>query len=212
VDFGRSETEELGPQGTTVLSSVRDRYYRIDASYTHRPLRVVSEFWLRLGVVRGESPVPYTATGLGGEPLGQRKSVGLNYAAPGVRFRFTDWLFFDAEGLASVTEIGFSTGASGALLMGNPYGTRLVVGAETIAVFGTRFYSRMELGLYSRLRIAPIIEVTNMPHANQYGVRLLGELLVDLGQGLGLSVRGGYQARKFDSGGPGVGAGLSYEL
>jgi hypothetical protein len=212
VDFGRSETEELGPQGTPVTRSVRDRYYRIDGSYTHRPLRVISEFWLRLGVVRGESPVPYTATGLGGEPLGERKTVGLNYGAPGVRFRFADWLFMDSEVLASVTEVGFSAGAGGALLVGDPYGTKLVLGAETVAVFGTRFYSRTELGIHPLVRVAPIIEVTNMPHANQYGVRLLGEVTVDLGHRLGFSLRGGYQARKFDSGGPGVGAGLAYEL
>jgi hypothetical protein len=70
----------------------------------------------------------------------------------------------------------------------------------------------MELGVHPRVRIAPVIEITNMPHANQYGVRLLGEAMVDLGKGLGFSLRGGYQARKFDSGGPGVGAGLDYEL
>jgi hypothetical protein len=211
VDFGRSEVQEVGTGGA-VTHTVRDRYYRVEASYTYRPLRVVSEFSLRAGVVRGESPVPYQATSLGGEPLGQRKDVGLNYGATGVRLRLTDWFYSDGELLASVTEVGFATGGGGSLLFGDPYGTKLVLGVEAIEVFGARFWSRTEIALHPVVRIAPIIEVTNMPHANHYGVRLLGEVALHLGQGWITSLRGGYQARKFDSGGPGFGAGLAYEL
>jgi hypothetical protein len=211
VDFGRSEVQEV-TAGGTVTHTVRDRYYRVEASYTYRPLRVVSEFSLRVGVVRGESPVPYQATSLGGEPLGERKDVGLNYGATGLRLRLSDWFYADGEVLASVTEVGFATGWGGSLLFGDPYGTKLVLGAEAIEVFGTRFWSRTEIALHPVVRIAPIIEVTNMPHANQYGVRLLGEVALHLGHGWITSLRGGYQARKFDSGGPGFGAGLTYEL
>jgi hypothetical protein len=54
----------------------------------------------------------------------------------------------------------------------------------------------------SRVRVSPIVEVTDMPHADRPGVRLITELAFDLGQGLHVALRGGYQARDFQSGGP----------
>jgi hypothetical protein len=52
--------------------------------------------------------------------------------------------------------------------------------------------------------------LTNMPHADRAGIRLLGEAGIDLGRGLRLDVRGGYQARTFASGGPTLGGGVAY--
>jgi hypothetical protein len=57
--------------------------------------------------------------------------------------------------------------------------------------------------------LAPILEITTMPHTDVAGVRLLGEAGVDLGAGVRLDVRGGYQARRFDRGGPTRGGGLA---
>jgi hypothetical protein len=55
------------------------------------------------------------------------------------------------------------------------------------------------------LIIAPIVEVTNMPHADRFGVRLLTEARFDVGQGFTLGVLGGHQARVASSGGPALG-------
>jgi hypothetical protein len=55
-----------------------------------------------------------------------------------------------------------------------------------------------------------VIEVTNMPSAEEYGVRLLGEVSFELAGGFSLAARGGYQARVANSGGPSGGATLSY--
>ena len=60
------------------------------------------------------------------------------------------------------------------------------------------------------ITVSPIVEVTNMPHADDYGVRLLGEVMFNAGAGFGVSVRGGYQARVFTEGGPSAGLGLNY--
>jgi hypothetical protein len=49
-----------------------------------------------------------------------------------------------------------------------------------------------------------------MPHAATAGVRLLGEAGFNLGAGFRVDVRGGYQARSFDRGGPSLGGGLAY--
>ena len=75
---------------------------------------------------------------------------------------------------------------------------------------GVRGYSRLDLVANRRLMIAPIIEITTMPHADRAGVRLLAEAGVGLGQGFRLDVRGAYQARSFDQGGPTLGSGLAY--
>jgi hypothetical protein len=49
-----------------------------------------------------------------------------------------------------------------------------------------------------------------MPHAEYAGVRLLGETALNLGAGFRLDLRGGYQARSFERGGPSFGGGLAY--
>jgi hypothetical protein len=188
--------------------TLRDEYYRIEGSYTYRLLGTISEFGIRVGVVRGQSVVPRSV--VPGEFDPARYEVGLNYGAPRVRLRAQPWLHFEGELLTSVTEVGFSVGGGGAVLLGDAYGSKLVVGFESIQVFGSRGYSRLDLVASSRLMLSPIIEVTNMPHADRAGVRLLGEAAVDLGAGFHAEARGGYQARTFNQGGPTLGGGLGY--
>jgi hypothetical protein len=112
--------------------------------------------------------------------------------------------------LSSVTEVGFSVGTGAALLIGDPYGSKLSLGFETIQVFGTRIYSRMDIAARRGLMISPIVEVTDMPHADRFGVRLLAEARYDAGKGFGLGFLGGYQARVATSGGPTLGISGSY--
>jgi hypothetical protein len=49
-----------------------------------------------------------------------------------------------------------------------------------------------------------------MPHADAYGVRLIGEAAYDVGSGFTVAVRGGYQAREATSGGPSGGLRLGW--
>lgn len=184
-------------------AKIADQYYRIESGYTYRMLGLVSEFGIRGGVVRGRSVVP-------GETNHAKYDVGLNYGAPTVRFRAADWLHVEGELLTSITEVGFSVGGGAAVLIGDPYGSKLTLGFESIQVFGTRAWSRMDLAASSRVLVAPIIEVTDMPHAARTGVRLLTEVQVDAGNGWGFAVRGGYQARDAATGGPSFGGTVAY--
>jgi hypothetical protein len=208
VSFGRSSAVvtvpgTAGQPARKESRSVSDRYYRTEATYTYRLLGVVSEFGIRAGIVRGSSLVE-------NEPDPASYDVGLNYGAPRVRVRLADWIHVDGEFLTSVTEVGFSVGGGGALVLGDPYGAKLVFGGEGIQVFGARAYSRLDIIASTRLRFAPIVEVTSMPHADRAGLRLLGEAGVELGAGFHLDLRSGYQARSFDQGGPTIGGGLAY--
>lgn len=208
VSFGTSrDTVFVRSPGTGAGApqqrSVSDRYYRIEGAYTYRLLGVVSEFGMRAGMVRGRSLVP-------GETDPSKYDVGLNYGAPRIRVRAEDWLHFEGELLISVTEVGFSTGGGGAVLLGDPYGSKLTLGLEGVQVFGVRGYTRLDLVANGWLTLSPIVEVSNMPHAETAGVRLLTEASVALGNGFRASTRGGYQARSFDQGGPTIGGGLSY--
>lgn len=186
-----------------VRKNISDQYYRVEASYTYRVLRDVAEFGIRAGVVRGESVVP-------NETDSSKYKVGLNYGAPTLRVRAADWLHFEGTFLTSVTEVGFSVGGGAAVLIGDAYGEKLTIGFESIQIFGTRGYSRLDLPLSSKVMVSPIIEITDMPHAAQAGVRLLTELGYDIGGGFYGALRGGYQARSFNSGGPSVGGTLAY--
>ena len=208
----RALSERLGERRSVVTTSAEyvvfgargepgaetDRYWRTEAGYTYRPLRRIVEFGIRAGVVRGPNPNP------------SKPDLGLNYGAPSLRVRLGDIWHVDGEFLTSVTEVGFSVGAGAALLIGDPYGSKLTLGFESIQVFGTRMYSRMDIAANRKLVIAPIIEVTNMPHADRFGVRLLTEARYDAGQGFTFGVLGGYQARVASSGGPALGVNAAY--
>jgi hypothetical protein len=205
VSFGDSKADV----GTGTQQTVSDRYYRIEAGYTYRPLRVVTEFSVRAGIVRGKAPVPLRELQPGASE-GERFDVGLNYGAPSVRFRLHDAVHLEGELLTSVTEVGFSWGGGAAVLIGDPYGSKLTLGFESIQTFGTRFWSRMDVRANDHLVVAPIVELTNMPSAEDYGLRLLGEAAFDVGGGFSVAARGGYQARLATSGGPAFGGTLSY--
>lgn len=204
--FGNTDSQVTpagAPGAPLTTTKIADQYWRTEAGYTYRMLGVVSEFGIRIGVVRGRSVVP-------NQPDASKYDVGLNYGAPTVRVRATDWLHVEGELLTSITEVGFSMGGGGAVLLGDPYGAKLTLGFESIQVFGTRGYSRMDLPATSRVTVAPIVEVTDMPHSSKTGVRLLAEVRADVGAGVMLSARGGYQARDAASGGPGFGLGAAY--
>lgn len=209
VDFGQSHAQLSDGLGNVTNQSVRDHYYRIEGGYTYRPLRLVTEFSLRAGVVRGQSPVPVDdGSGLQGnrDPF----AVGLNYGAPSVRLRLADICHIEGELLTSVTEKGFSLGAGAAVLIGDPYGSKLTLGFESIKTFGTRFWSRMDIPASRWLLFSPMIEIADTPHADKFGVRLLGELGADVGSGFVVAVRGGYQARVYTEGGASGGGSVSY--
>jgi len=195
-------------EGQRVIPVVNDQYWKVEVGYTYRPLRTVAEFSLRGGVVRGQSLVRSVRT----YEL-EKYKVGLNYASPSVRFRFADAWHLEVSALTSITEVGFSIGGGSALLIGDPYGSKLTLGFETIGIgqqyFGSRFYSRFDITAGERLRVSPMIEVTDMPHAESFGVRLLTDITVDVGRGLSATLRGGYQARRSTAGGPALGVNLA---
>lgn len=203
VAFGTSTADVAVPNAPPERRSVRDQYYRVEGSYTYRLLGTISEFGLRAGVIRGRSLVP-------GEVDPAKYDVGLNYGAPRVRLRVDDWFHVEGELLISVTEVGFSMGGGGALILGDAYGSRLTIGGEGIEVFGARGFTRLDVVANKWLSVAPIVEVTSMPHADQAGVRLLAETGLTLGGGFRVDLRGGYQARSFERGGPTVGGGVAY--
>jgi hypothetical protein len=204
VYFGKTNATSPATGSTPASTqSIADQYYRVEAGYTYRLLGRVAEFGIRAGVVRGRSVVP--------DPTNPSKfDVGLNYGAPTVRLRAVDWLHIEGEFLTSVTEVGFSVGGGAAVLIGDPYGGKLTLGFESIQSFGTRAFSRVDIVAMPRLTLAPIIEITSMPHSAKTGVRLLTEARYELASGLAVSLRAGYQARDSASGGASAGAALAY--
>ncbi len=206
ADFGATSAKpapSAPPATASAPASISDRYYRVEAGYTYRMLGAVAEFGLRGGAVRGTSVVP-------GETDPSKRAVGLNYGAPWVLLRATDWLHVEATTLTSVTEVGFSVGGGAAVMIGDPWGSKFTLGLESVQVFGTRAYSRMDLPVGRGAYLAPIVEVTDMPHADRTGVRLLLEGRADLGQGYGVKALIGYQARDASSGGIAGGVGMTY--
>jgi hypothetical protein len=208
VSFGNTDRTSTLPSTTpggtpvTTTSAVRDAYFRTEARYTYRPLIAVIDFGVRIGIVRGNSP----------RPIPETESVGLNYGAAHGTFAIIDGLAVTVEALTSVTEVGFSGGGGVHVHIGDYFGEKLVIGVESIKTFGTRGYVRLDLARNDAWRVSPMIEVTDMPHAQHTGLRLIVEAAGKLGAGFALVGRVSYQARDFHSGGPGAGLGLSYSF
>ncbi len=198
VSFG--QTDRTGGLAQAQTEKVSDYYFRTEAGYTYRPLIAVIDFGVRIGIVRGNAARPNPAD----------DSVGLNYGAAHGTFAIIDGLAVTVEALTSVTEVGFSGGGGVAVHIGDYFGEKLVVGVESIKTFGTRGYVRLDLARHDAWRVSPTIEVTDMPHAQKTGLRLLVEGAGKIGAGFSLVGRVSYQARDFHSGGPGFGLGLSY--
>jgi hypothetical protein len=205
VSFGRTTGQPQCAAGAPCDPVVvDDQYWRVEGKYTYRPLRTIAEFSIRGGVVRGTSM----------SEAAERQEVGLNYGAPSVRFRLADAWHLEAEALASITEVGFSIGTGASLLIGDPYGSKFVGGFEAIGLtretyFGSRFFTRVDIAAHERVLIAPIVEITDFPHADRFGVRLLADATAHLGGGFAAGLRGGYQAREAASGGPTLGGHLA---
>ena len=98
----------------------------------------------------------------------------------------------------------------GAIVIGSPYMTHVTLAVEGIEVFGVRGWARVDIPAGRRFTVAPTIEVTNMPHASNAGVRLLFDANMLLGKGFSLGLRCGYMARSFDNGGFGGGVQAGY--
>jgi len=177
--------------------SAADWYYRTEGAYTYRVLRTVDEFSIHVGVLRGRSPA-------------HDELVGLNYASASLKLRLADVFRIEGELLTSVTEVGFAGGGGGAIDLGDPFGAKVVLGFEAVHAFGARFYSRVDVPVIAGLKLSPLVEATNMPHAGRYGVRLLGEVAYDFGNGFAAALRAGYQARLSTDGAPSVGAQVMY--
>jgi hypothetical protein len=180
-------------------SNLRDAYWQVEGGYTFRPLRALTEFTVKAGVLRGITP-----------RNGAEAATGMYYTAPAVRVRLSDAFHVDVEGLTGVTQSGFEFGGGAELLIGDPYGSKLAVGVEAIHEFGTRGWSRVDITATRGLMVSPTIEVTNFPYAERFGVRLALHLGVELGSGVRADIQGGYQAREMAGGGPGGGVGLGY--
>jgi len=199
VYYGKSTSTPV--KGET--QAVSDGYLRTEIAYFYRPLRHVLEFGIRIGIVRGTSPV-----GNPSEPNTFGSKVGLNYGSPTATFRVNDLFHIEASLLTSVTEVGFSGGIGGAAHIGDPYGSKLVLGGETIKTFGSRGWARLDI-VRGRARVSPVVEVGDIPNARP-GVRLYTEFGLTLPEGFVIAIRGGYQARDFTSGGASGGLMLAY--
>jgi hypothetical protein len=211
VSFGSSTAREPipGAPNTFRERSVDDRYFRVEGGFTYRLLRTVNEFGIRVGVVRGSAPVPLREL-VPGQAEDERFDVGLNYGAPWVRFRLADHWHIDGSFLVNVTEVGFSAGTGGKLHVGDPYGSKLTVGFEAIQTFGVSIFTQLDIQAHEQIRVSPIVEVTNAPSADDFGMRLLAEVGWDIGSGFSIAGRSGYQARLSTSGGITAGGTLGY--
>ena len=204
VDFGATEivTETPG-NGVPRRQISDDHYWRAEARYDYRFLLVLYSLGLRLGVLRGTSPIEDRYP-TGDDP----HAAGLNYAVPELRLRFHDVFHMDAGVIIGVNDEGFAFGGTGAMHIGDLYGPRLTLAFEGVQQLGVTAKTQVHLPLVDWLELAPVVELTNLPAGDRFGLRMLGDVVVRPGAGLSIRARGGYQTRFSEGGGPTIGGGL----
>lgn len=206
VDFGETDVVTMGPAtGVSRRDVSDDHYWRAEARYDYRFLVVLYSLGLRLGVLRGSSPIEDRYP-TGDDPAG----VGLNYAVPELRLRFHDVFHMDAGVIVGVNDEGFAFGGAGAMHIGDLFGPRLTLGFEGIQQLGVTAKTQVHLPVVDWLELAPSVELTNLPAGDRFGLRLLGDVTIRPGAGFSIRAQGGYQTRLSHGGGPTVGGGLGY--
>lgn len=193
VDFG---TRTIGGQ------RVRDRYYRLDVDFTYRlfrfPLRA-----FRLGFTQMLGETPATARGDG--PCDGPCEQSAGFRAGGwaeLRWRLARFVDLDTRVLIQATPDGFGFGGRGELRFGDETATHFALGGEAITEVGTAFFVRLGWATVPRFPMAATVELTDYPSAHRdHGVRLIYDVDRELGRGVRIGGRVGYQARDQGIGG-----------
>ncbi len=203
VDFGKRRFEFA--DGDSVL--VPDRYYRLDADFTYRLFRFpLRAFRLGFTQMLGKTPVRDAACLPGNTCV---ESAG--FRAGGwaeLRWRLSPIVDLDTRVLIQATPDGFGIGGRGELRIGDETATHFSIGSEAIAEVGSSFFVRLGWNTVPRFPMAATVELTDYPSSRRdHGVRLVYDVATELGLGIRMGVRGGYQARDQNIGG--VSAGLN---
>ncbi len=215
VDFG---TRSIVDRATAEEYQVKDSYYRIDTSVSYRLMRYPLRA-LRFGYSRLIGTTPATARGdgicSGGTPE-KPCDFSAGYRAGGwveTQWRLSDLLNLDTRALIQATPTGFGLGGRGELRFGDDIGSHFAVGIESITEVGTASYVRLGWATVPHFPMAATIELSNYPSSHRdTGVRLLYDVAYDVGNGLRLGARVGYQARDQGIGGAATGLNVSFDF
>lgn len=215
VDFG---TRTIRDTGSGESYSISDSYYRIDTSVTYRLMRYPLRA-LRFGYSRLIGTTPATSRGdgtcVGGTPEAPC-AFSAGYRAGGwveTQWRISDLLNLDTRALIQATPTGFGLGGRAELRFGDDIGSHFAMGVESITEVGTTSYVRLGWATVPRIPMAATIELSNYPSSHRdTGVRLLYDVAYEVGNGLRLGARVGYQARDQGVGGPATGLNVSFDF
>ncbi len=213
VDFGQRVIVNRADDSEHV---VRDSYYRVDMGVTYRlmryPLRAI-----RFGYSRLIGTTPTTSRGNGTCPESETPCAqSAGYRAGGwveTQWRLGELLRLDTRALIQATPTGFGLGGRGELRLGDLIGSHFAVGVESISEVGTASFLRLGWATVPRVQMAATIELSDYPSGHRAtGVRLLYDCSYDVGNGLRLGLRAGYQARDEGIGGPALGSNVSFDF
>ena len=215
VDFGTRDVVDLA---TGQSYSVDDSYYRIDTSVTYRLMRYPLRA-LRFGYSRLIGTTPTTSRGDGvctGESSANPCDFSAGFRAGGwveTQWRLSDLLNLDTRALIQATPTGFGLGGRTELRFGDDIGSHFAVGIESITEVGVTSFVRLGWATVPHVPMAATIELSDYPSSHRdTGVRLLYDIAYDVGNGLRVGLRTGYQARDQGIGGPTAGANVAFDF
>lgn len=181
-----------------------DHYWRIDAEYVYRPLRLIHDFRFGAGVMRSSWPSAE------GQPLRDGDAPGLNYGAAEINLELHRWFSTGARLIIGAGSEGFVGGGAGIVRIGDMAATHFAAEIEGITEIGYRADLRLHWTTVARFPMALGVEFTDWPASDE------SPTATNLSYDLGWAVTDGAQvglrvgaANRSASLNPGFEAGLS---
>lgn len=194
VDFGH---RQIG-----VSTGLPDEYWHASAGYAYSFFDVVETIRFEFDSFRGAEGD--LARARAGAMVGGHQ-VGLDYGRAEIVWYLLPLLRLRTAGIFGFSQRGFEGGAAGDLVIGDPRGVQVDLGATGITGLGLTIRARLGFLALPIVPLGASIEVTNFPAGEDFGVRLLLDAGIVLYPGALLRVRGGYQSRTAVSGGASLG-------
>lgn len=191
--------------GFGALGDAPDYYHQGQADVTYRLLRGVRTLRLGGSWMRGET---WRRTAAG--QVVAQDAVGLDHGFVEVGFGPHDLVGFGGQLLLGASDQGFQTGGGGFVRLGLEPGAHVRLYGAYMNDVGWNAGMVLAWDTVPVVDLQAGVEVSTWPEDQTPAIRGWAQLGVPVGDHLQIDLRGGYQARRFDLGGPRIGGGLSW--
>jgi len=202
VDFG---DRQLAP-GEKVT---HDRYYKLEVGYAYSFFSAVEDVRISLVRVRGQAAL-FDEWAMPPQAKTDAIALGIDYGRAAVTLIAHDHVRLRGAMLLGASQKGFEIGGAASIVIGDPLGSNVDFGVETLTTLGTVTHLRLGFLATQSVPMGATIEVSSFPVGEDSGVRLLYDVGYRFDTVTAVTLRTGYQGRTSVTGGASLGLNFDY--